>query len=214
MKRLMIIGAGGHGKVVADTAQASGSWKEIIFLDDRFPELKQLGSWIVSGDITGIKNHPPNEWDVLVAMGENRSRLEYLHQVKAAGYKSPVLIHPAAWISPSVRLGRGCVVFAGAMINADVVLGTGCIINTCASVDHDCRLSDGVHISPGANLGGNVEIGHSSWVGIGVSIRHGVCIGANVVVGAGAAVVSNVEDGMTVVGVPARPKLPNCHNDR
>ena len=204
MKSLLILGAGGHGKVVADSAEAAGGWQRILFLDDRSPDLRQLGDWPVVGAMDRWCEFDPDEYEALVAVGENATRLGLYQQLSAGGFKLPVLVHPAAWVSSRARLAPGCVVLAGGMINADAGLGPSSIVNTAASIDHDCSLGDAVHVSPGAHLGGGVQVGDLSWIGIGASIRHGVRIGSRVRVGAGAAVVSDIADDLTVTGIPAR----------
>ena len=189
MSKLIIIGAGGHGKVVADAAN-----RDCVFLDDN----QELNDAVGSIDqLSEIQNDGD---EVVVAIGDNKKRLEVLSGIS----RIATIIHPSAVISTSASMGEGTVVFANVVVNVTVVIGKGCILNTASSVDHDCVLGDGVHISPGAHLGGEVVVGDCSWVGIGASVKHGVTIGKNVIVGAGAAVVSDIPDGVTFVGVPAK----------
>ncbi|WP_313477102.1 acetyltransferase [Stutzerimonas kunmingensis] len=202
MKRLALLGASGHGKVIADTAECCG-WQEIEFFDDAWPARQTNGYWPVVGDTTVLLSSLGRFDGVLVAIGNNRIRQAKLLQLQAIGAHVVSLIHPSATFSRYARLGVGSVVFAGAVINADTQIGQGTILNTGCSVDHDCVLGNAVHISPGARLAGGVEIGDLSWVGIGASVRQLILIGSGVMVGAGAAVVADVADGQTVVGVPA-----------
>lgn len=204
MKRLAILGAGGHGKVVADTAESCG-WQVVEFYDDSWPKRQNNGAWPVIGDTAALMASLTRYDGVLVAMGNNHIRQLKLIELHAAGARLFNLIHPASSISRHARLGIGSVVFAGVVVNADSQIGQGAILNTGCSVDHDCMLGDAVHISPGARLAGGVRVGDLSWIGIGASVRQLVCIGSCVMVGAGAAVVSDVADGLEVVGVPARP---------
>lgn len=203
MKGLLIIGAGGHGKVVAESAEAIGGFGPIALADDRAAVLNGTLRWPVvatSRDTAGlVKTYGA----AIVAIGDAGLRLEFLTRLEAEGFELPVLRHPTAWISPSACLGAGSVVFAQSAIQADAQIGRGVIVNTSASVDHDCMLGDGVHACPGAHLGGNVTVGHESWLGIGCAVKHGVRIGKSVTVGAGAAVIHDIADGLTVVGVPA-----------
>lgn len=193
---LRIIGAGGHGKVVADVADAMGV-TNIVFLDDRFPSLQNVGRFIVSG---GIKESSGR--NRFCAIGSNVVRERMFDQLDLLD--SPVLKHPSAIVSPSVHFGAGTVLVAGVIVNADAAVGKGVILNTGCSVDHDCVLEDFVHVSPGVRLAGGVTVGARSWIGIGAVVREGVVIGADVVVAAGAAVVTNIPAGARVGGVPAK----------
>ena len=199
---LWIIGAGGHGRVVADIAEALGH-TDIRFLDERWPALQRNLAWPVAG--SGIADLPPKS-RVFVALGDCRKRLLILKQLHEAGFDAVRLVHPTAHVSRHAQLGAGSVVMPMAAVNAGAGLGTGVIVNTGATVDHDCHIGDGVHISPGAHLAGGVSVGNESWIGIGAVVREGIRIGANVMVGAGAAVVSHVPDGACVLGVPANER--------
>jgi sugar O-acyltransferase (sialic acid O-acetyltransferase NeuD family) len=204
MSGLLIVGAGGHGKVVAETAEALGRWARIAFLDDRHAGLDGTLRWPVLG-APAEASRWLGEYDAAtIAVGYSATRLRLLELMRAQGFALPALVHPTAWVSPSARLGEGCVVFAQAVIQADAVLGRGVIVNTSASVDHDCRLGDGVHLCPGARLAGEVVVGAASWIGIGSSVIQQINIGANVTIGAGAVVIGNIESGCVAVGVPAR----------
>ncbi len=189
MSKLIIIGAGGHGKVVADAAN-----RECMFID-REPN-EEEGVFAMD-DLSSMQQE--ND-EVIVGIGDNKTRLNMLDGLN----KIATVVHKDATVSDSAVLGDGTVVFARAVVNPNTSVGRGCIINTAATVDHDCVLKDGVHISPGAHVGGGVSIGECSWVGIGASVKHGVKIGNHVTVGASAAVVNDIPDGLTVVGVPAK----------
>ncbi len=202
-KRLAILGASGHGKVVADAA-LMGNWDEIIFFDDAWPELTEVGPWQVVGNTRQLMEQSLCFEGAIVAIGNNVIRLEKLHELEQTGLQLVTIIHPLAVVSSYSEIGKGSVVFAGAVINAFATIGCGCIVNTGSTIDHDCVLADGVHVSPGAHLGGMVNVGKMAWIGIGASVKQCVKICENVIVGAGAAVVNDIASGLTVVGVPAR----------
>lgn len=202
MNSLLILGAGGHGKVIADTASLMDLWDDIAFLDDRI-DLKSVLSFPVIGRFTDANQLKGKFKYAFAAIGNNTARLELLNSLLGAGFELPVIIHPKSTVSRFSRIGAGSVVMAGAVINANTFIGKGCILNTCCSIDHDCVLEDGVHISPDAHTGGTVKIGRCSWVCIGSSIINNINIGRNSVIAAGAAVLSNVPDNVMVAGVPA-----------
>lgn len=206
MKNLAILGAKGHGKVVADCAVECG-WQSITFFDDFWPETRANGPWAVTGNTQSLLASLLDFDGVIVAIGDSAARYEKLSLLRKSGAPLVSLIHPRATVSRYASVGVASVMFAGAVVNVDARIGDGVIVNTAASVDHDCILGDCTHISPGANLAGSVIVGDRTWVGIGTSVRQGVSIGADVIVGSGAAVVSNIGAGLTVVGVPARPLL-------
>lgn len=203
MNKIAILGASGHGKVLADTALHSG-WDEIVFFDDDWPSLSNNSHWPVIGD-TDILIDSIGEFDgVIVAIGNNAVRLKKTLFLKQCGAKLVSLIHPKSIISPFSLIGIGSFIGAGAVIQIDSEIGDACIINTNAVVEHDCVIGDGVHISPSCALAGGVLVSHNSWLGIGSNVKQLVKIGSNVVVGVGCVVVKDVDSGLTVVGNPAR----------
>jgi sugar O-acyltransferase (sialic acid O-acetyltransferase NeuD family) len=204
MKRLSILGAGGHGKVVGDAADASGNWAEIAYYDDAWPQLKENGPWQVIGPIRSFIEKPSADSDVVVAIGNNALRAQLSTALLERDLKLVSVIHPDAHLSKYASIGPGTVIFAGAVVNIGADIGPACIINTGAIIEHDCVLGQAVHVSPGAKLAGAVTIGDASWVGIGACIRQQITIGHNVTIGAGAVVVSSLPDNVTAVGNPAR----------
>ncbi|MCH7535448.1 MAG: acetyltransferase [Bacteroidetes bacterium] len=205
MSRLILIGAGGHGKVVADIAHAMQKWESIEFLDDKFPELALVASWQVTGKLNEYNNLDSNGINFGVTIGENKLRFKLIQSLLESGLELPSLVHPTAFVNDSIELGDGTVIMAQAAINIDSCVETGCVINTGATVDHDCMLANGVHLSPGVLLAGEVKIGERSWIGIGATVNRGITIGNDVMIGAGAVVINDIEDGLTVVGNPAKP---------
>lgn len=203
MKRLAILGASGHGKVIADAAFLSG-WDQIYFYDDAWLEKKANGRWPVVGDTMALLSGSLAFDGVIVGIGNNRVRLDKTYEIQRAGLPLVTIVHPAAVISTFAEVGIGSVVLANSVVQIDAVAGCAAIINTASSIDHDCELANGVHVCPGAHLAGGVCVGEKSWIGIGASIKQLVKIGANVMIGAGAVVVADVGDSVTVAGVPAR----------
>jgi sugar O-acyltransferase (sialic acid O-acetyltransferase NeuD family) len=205
--KLLIMGAGGHGRVVADAAESTtDSWSEIVFLDDRYPELTSAGAWRVLGKFGELRRLADQYRACVVAVGDAALRVRLLQSAAEVGLMLPPIVHLHASVSPYASLAPGCVVAAGAVVGVGATLARGCIVNTGATVDHDCRLSEGVHVCPGAHLAGNVELGARTWFGIGAVARQGVRIGADVTVGAGAVCLQSIPDGVTVSGVPARER--------
>jgi sugar O-acyltransferase (sialic acid O-acetyltransferase NeuD family) len=202
-KRIALLGASGHGKVVSDLAEMLGY--DVVFFDKSWPDYKKKSRWLVDGDLEHLLDRLSDFDGVVVAIGDNRVRGALQGTLESAGAQMATLLHPSAQISCYAEIAPGSVVFANAVVNVDTVIGRGTIINTSATVDHDCSLADFVHVSPGASIAGNVVVGVGSWVGIGAVLRQGVAVGDGVTIGAGAAVVSDVPSGSCVVGVPAMP---------
>lgn len=204
MKRLAILGASGHGRVVADIALALG-WESVVFFDDALPSISNNGHWLVEGNSENLVERKDQFDGVIVAIGNCRTRLKLQTQLEYFGCCIATLVHPSACVSQFTSVGVGSVVMPAAVINADAVIGRACIINSGATVDHDDVLVDGVHIAPGANVSGGVFVGECSWIGVGAAIKQGISIGSDVIVGMGSVVVKDISDGLTVVGNPAKP---------
>lgn len=202
MNKLLIIGAGGHGKVIADIALKRNIWQEIAFLDDDDTIQEALGLRVL-GPVSQAASFV-SEYDMVVAIGNHTIREKFCEQLKAAGVMLPVLVHPNATVGSQVEIGVGTVVMAGAVINCDSKVGEGCIVNTAATVDHDCTIEDYTHISPGTHIAGTVKIGKKCWIGIGASVVNNVNIGNGIVIGAGALVISDVMEEGTYIGIPAK----------
>ncbi len=201
-KKLIIIGAGGHGKVVADIALKNNQYDEIAFLDDTKATGKCM-QFSILGKISDVYNYL-NDSDVFVAIGNSEVRESLINNLKQKGATIPTLIHPSAIIAQNVSIGLGTVVMAGAIINPEASIGEGCIINTASSIDHECIINDYAHISVGAHLAGNVTVGQHTWVGVGACVKNNISISSKIMIGAGAVVVNNLEESGTYVGVPAK----------
>lgn len=199
-KGLVIIGSGGHGKVIADIAKLNG-YREILFLDDDRSKTA-CGSYPVVG--TSAEACRYTDHDFIVAIGNNVVRRKVQHRLTEQGLRIVSLIHPHAVIGEDVQIGTGTVVMAGTVINAAAVIGKGCIINTGATVDHDNVIEDFVHISVGSHLAGTVCVGTETMVGAGAVVSNNVKICGGCMIGAGAVVVRDIQEAGTYVGVPAR----------
>lgn len=204
MKGLLLWGAGGHGKVVLDVARAMGGFDAIAFIDDaaglsEFRECPVLGA---SGELARAAGQGFTH--VVVCIGPNEVRGRCYRKALVQGLRGATLIHPAAAVSPSARIGPGTVVMPRVVINADAVIGADCIVNTGAVIEHDCVIGNHAHLSPAVALGGGVTVGEYAHLGIGAIALPGAQIGEHAVVGAGAVVLNSVRPGVTVAGVPAR----------
>ncbi len=199
--RLLIIGAGGHGKVVADLALRVGLWKEVAFLDD-YKRDPVLGLQII-GTIQDVPRFIDCD-DLFVAIGDNVRREQLLCRLISAGASMPTLVHPSAMVGTDVTIGLGSVVMAGAVINCSTRIGVGCIVNTGATVDHDSTICDYVHISPGVHIAGTVTVGRRSWIGVGAAVCNDLSICDDCIIGAGAVVITHLIESGTYVGVPVR----------
>jgi len=202
MKKLLIIGAGGHGRVVADIALKLDRWQQIAFLDDN-QNIKSLMRTSIIDEINNIFTYI-NDYDIFVGIGANKTREKIQTQLEMKGASIPTLIHPSTIIGEEVDVGEGTVVMAGAVINCCSRIGKGCIVNTGATIDHDNKVEDYVHISPGVHIAGNVQIGKGTWIGIGTTVSNNLKITGDCTVGAGAVVVKDISESGTYIGIPAR----------
>ena len=202
---LLIVGAGGHGLVVADAAIALDNWSEIAFLDDKLEGKLLIPTCKIIGQTADASSLVGRYQDLFVAVGNNKRRLELINENLKNNFNIPTISHPKSIVSSYSSVGVGSFLAANSFIGVGARVGNGCIVNTSATVDHENLLSDGVHISPGAHLGGGVKVGSYSWIGIGANVRENISIGSNVIVGAGASVIKNIADNTQVLGVPAKP---------
>jgi len=207
MSGVAIIGAGGHGRVVASVLQAanatvagfidSGVKGDLPFPllgdDSDIPALIEAGT--INSFVIGLGS----------VKGGPSIRAKLFDKMIGLGLTPAVAIHPMAILSPGVKLGAGCVVMAGAIINTGTSVGKNSIINTGAIIDHDGEIGEHVHIGPGAVMSGNVTVGPHGLIGVGSTIRQGIIIGENVTLGAGSVVVKNIAAGATAFGNPAKP---------
>ena len=204
MSRLAILGAGGHGKVVAEIAMLAG-WAEVVFFDRSWPTQTRCELWNIEGDEEHLLASAERFNGVAVAIGDNDTRGRWLAVLTDSGVALPALVHPRAIVSQFSRIGEGSLVGASAVLNPFATIERGAIVNTGAVVEHDCVIGPYVHVGPGAVLSGAVRIGERSHVGAGSVVRQGISIGVGATVGAGSVVITDVPPGATVVGVPAGP---------
>lgn len=208
---LVMLGAGGHAKVLLSLAQSAG-WQVVGVCD---PELDRLGvkEWRgipVLGDDRALEKQDKKAIWLINGIGQlvgGQARQKAFETLSAQGFHFPVLIHPSAWVDSSVRLSDGVQVMAGAIVQADVEVGPNSIINTGASVDHDCRLAGNVHVAPGAILCGSVQVATEVFIGSGACIIQGVHVGTGAVVGAGVTLTRNLSDQQILLGPAARKKI-------
>lgn len=200
-KQLAIVGASGHGKVIADIAEQLGF--TVKFYDDAYPSKTNIEHWPIQGTCADLIALHATPVDVVVAIGNNDIRLQKTQLLQQNSFNLITLIHPSAVISNYAVIAQGTVVFAGAIINAFAKVGQGCIINTSAVVEHDCNIGDFTHICPNTALAGGVTVGSKSWVGIGSQVRQLIAVGNNSVVGAGSTVIKDIPDNVTAFGSPA-----------
>ena len=203
------LGAGGHAKVVIEILQLIGGYEFVGMLD---PKEELWNSDILGVTVLGNDELLPelynqgvrNAFVGLASVADTRPRRRLYEKVCQQGFQIVADIHPQAIISPSVEIGCGSTIMAGAVINAAARLGDNVIVNTGAIIEHDCIIGDHVHIAIGARLASNVHVGEGTHIGLGASIRQYIRIGRNAIVGAGAVVVDDVPDNVRVMGVPAR----------
>lgn len=216
MSNLVIFGAGGHAREVAqlvvDINHAQpGRWNLLGFVADHQPpasHAKPLPAPLL-GDASQLLQHPGTQ--VVIAVGSPAARHRIVQRLRQLqpDVAFATLVHPRAWLAQRVSVGQGSVVFAGALINADATLGAHSSINLGCTISHDCTLGDCVSLGPGVHLAGGVHVGGHTDIGTGAILRPGIKLGAGVVIGAGAVVVHDQPDGTVAAGVPART-MPQC----
>ena len=191
-KKIAIIGAGGHGKVVGEIALLN-QYESIHFFDDKINKIKDFPFTIIS-NVAQLKNDLKNYDDFFVAIGENKVRHKMISWLRRGKVKIVSLIHPKSTISKFISVGAGTCVMANAVVNPGTSIKEGVIINTSSSIDHDCIINDYAHISPNCSLSGNVSVGKFSHLGTGTSVHPGILIGNNVKTGIGSKIYQNIFD--------------------
>lgn len=179
MKTLLILGAGGHGKSVAEAALLRDEWESVVFLDDAWPEVTDALGCKIVGRVADIGEVAVSCQGAIAAVGNNAVREQWINLIEQSGIELVSVVHPKAWISPAASVGIGSAVMAGAVVGTVSQVGKGAIINANATVDHDVQMGDLSHIGVGVQLAGGVKIGPRAW------LQAGACCGYNVQVAEG-----------------------------
>jgi len=207
-KKLILVGGGGHCKVVLSQIKKLKEFEVIGIVDNYKPVGSSInGVNIIGTDEDLIRFYEEGIRNALITVGsvqDNSKRYNLFKLVKDIGYSLPIIISPTAIIDETVKIGEGTVIMPNTTINVDSYIGKNCIINSGAIIEHDCTIDDHCHIAPGAHISGEVEIGELSFIGIGATIIQGIKVGKNVTIGAGAVVIDNLLDNVVAVGNPAK----------
>lgn len=208
---LLIFGAGGHAKVIADLVEKGSEYRIAAFVDKEEPTVKSFFGYPIVSEAVGF------DWisgqkvkNGIVAVGANKLRSTIVEKIKSKfpGFGFASLVHPSAQLAKGVMIGSGTVVFGGVVINSDTCVGDHCIVNTGVCFDHDGKMENFATIGPGAILGGNVTIEEFAMVSLGAKISRGVRVGANCIIGAGAVLLKSTDQVGLYFGVPATFQRP------
>ena len=204
LRDLIVVGAGGHARIVIDAAEASGvSILGVIDIDYK-NQNEEILNYQVLGDFSVLQDFDSSKVRVVIAVGDGHERANYFGESEKMGFSVGTITHPAAIVSKHARVGRGAVINSGAIINARAEIGENTIINTGAIIDHEVKVGRHSHIGPGVKIAGRVTVGDFTFIGIGATVIDKITIGDNVVIGAGSTIIHNVESNSTVVGVPGK----------
>lgn len=207
-KKLILIGGGGHCKVVISQLRKINSFEIVGIIDNHKP----IGSKVLDVEIIGKDEDLKRFYDMgiqyaLITLGsvkDNLKRQMLFDLAKKVGYKFPIIISPEALIDKNVNIDEGTVIMPGSIINVGSIIGKNCIINSGAIIEHDCKIGDHCHVAPGVHISGEVEIEDLAFIGIGSTVIQGIKIGKNATIGAGSVVIRNVPENVIAVGNPAR----------
>lgn len=180
--RLLVVGAGGHGRSVAEAAELSGQFEVVGFLDDALPEGKIVFDLPVLGPVAGMAEQRAIVDQAIIAIGHNAMREKLMRQLTLAGFELATVVHPRAIVSPSAVLGAGSAVMAGAIVGTEAHLGVGVIVNSGAVVDHHATVEDVGHLGVNSSMAGGTVLGHAAWLQAGAALGYGVRVSANTVI--------------------------------
>ena len=204
-KNLIVIGSGGHARIVIDIAVSVGYSISGIIDINYDNEKEKILKYPILGNFNIIDQLSPKEHCVVIAIGEGVQRTDYYKKVKRLGYLMPSLVHPSSIISKHAKIGESVLINAGVIINAEAVIGDNTIINTGAIIDHEVIIGNHSHVCPGVKLAGRVIVGDSCMIGVGSCVINNIKIGNNVKVGAGSVIIKNIVSNSTIVGIPGKP---------
>jgi sugar O-acyltransferase (sialic acid O-acetyltransferase NeuD family) len=185
--RLLIVGAGGHGRSVAEAVLAAGDYDLAGFVDDAAPGLTSVWGFAVLGTTADVGRYRVHADHAIVAVGNNAVRESLCNRLLEAGFELPTIVHPRAIVSPRAVIGHGCTIMAGAVVGTEARLGCGVIVNCGAVVDHDAQVHDYAHLAVNACMAGDSELGRSAWMQAGAALGYGVKVAAGVVLRPGTA---------------------------
>jgi UDP-perosamine 4-acetyltransferase len=204
MKSVVLLGGGGHAKVIIELFEASGAFEVAGCVTGRTRDASVLNAPILGDDSSLAGIYASGIRHAFIAIGANELRRRLSDKVTGIGFELVSAVSPQAIISPRAQVSDGVAIMPGAVINSCSRIGAGCIVNTGVTVDHDCAVGDWVHLAPGTTLAGCVSIGQGAFLGVGVRVIPDIAIGAWTIVGAGTVVIRNLPANVTAVGVPAR----------
>ncbi|MEK3854455.1 acetyltransferase [Cytobacillus sp. FSL H8-0458] len=203
----LLIGGGGHAKVILDCLNANKE-KILGVLDDN-PAIKNVNGFPVLGRVARapalLKEHG-SKLKLIISIGNNKHREKIVLELHSYNPIYGKVIHPSAIVSASSFIDEGTVIMPNSVVNASAQVGKHCIVNTASVIEHDCSLEDFVHVAPGAHLCGNVKIGRGTHIGVGANVIQNISIGRNSIIGGGSNVITSIPDSVTAFGNPARIK--------
>lgn len=186
--RLLVVGAGGHGRSVAEAAQLSGHFEVVGFLDDAAPVGERVLGRHVMGSVAGMGDHRSVVDQAIVAIGNNAVREKLMQQLTEVGYAMATVVHPRAFVSPSAEVGAGSAIMAGAIVGTEARLGVGAIVNCGAVVDHHAHAEDFSHLGVNACMAGGTVLGRGAWMQAGIALGYGISVAPGAVLLPGTAV--------------------------